>query len=61
MAEGIKPWAGRANGRKPFFVVATFEVYETDREDSFYVQDTKTGASYAGPMAAVAGWLDRRT
>lgn len=57
----MKPWAGRANGRTPFHTVGDYEVYETDREKSFYVQDTRSGASYAGDLAGVRRWIEART
>lgn len=51
---------GRATGRLPFHTEAErWEVFETGKEGTFYVEDTRGPNSYVGDMTGVARFIER--
>lgn len=58
----LKPWStnGRAAGRTPFHVEADrYEVFETDRDNTYFVSDRRGPNSYIGDLAGVARFIER--
>lgn len=58
----LKPWStnGRAAGRTPFHVEdERYEVFETDRDGTYFVNDRLGPNSYIGDMTGVARFIER--
>lgn len=58
----LKPWStsGRAAGRTPFHTEdGRYEVFETDRDGRYYVEDRIGPNSYIGDLAGVARFIER--
>lgn len=57
-----KPWStsGRAAGRTPFHVEdGRYEVFETDKDGTYFVNDRSGPNSYIGDLAGVARFIER--
>lgn len=51
---------GWATGREPFHVEdGRYEVFETDKDGTYYVQDRIGPNSYIGDMTGVARFIER--
>lgn len=58
----LKPWStnGRAAGREPFHVEdGRYEVFETDKDGTYFVNDRLGPNSYIGDLVGVKRFIER--